>query len=750
MTGNNFRLPIAPLVVRMFADSHWRKIMRWITAAIVSVMICPALCLAQALADRIPGDAILYIGWQGTDAPGAGYDGSHLQALLDASQMRQFLSESLPKLIDHVAAQDHDAADAMRSAMDLSGLLLRHPTALYFGGMEMTGPQPMPKVALLCDAGADSATLTQQINDLLAKAGPDVPFKCTTAGTLVVVSISPMAEHPDNPLSANKDFTTAMSQVGQQPVGAFYLNGTAAWAFVDQMMQMAPPEAQQHWPKIRDALGLAGVKSIAASSGFDGKNWSSQLMIAAPQPRSGALAAMATEPLSDELMALIPQSSTVAGGGTFDLAGLVTGVLNAVGQFAPPDVNAQVQQGIAQANQMLGLDIQKDFFGAFGTQWVYYCDPTAMGNGPLGMTIVNRPKDAQQLQASMEKIEGFANAILQQQLRQAHVTVAFRQTTVNNASVHYLATPLISPAWAIKDGTWYFGLYPDVVAAAMKRQAGGPSIKENPAYQQVMKELNGPDKFQSFSFADLPKTVPLQYQALIMVSRLYGGLGDLAGMETPAMLLPPLDVLQAQTEPAGAIAWTDHAGFHAKSISPFPGAEGLAAGQSLSPATVGTVAMTTAILLPSLNRARSSANRVASMSNLRQIGTGCLMYASNNQGAFPPDLGTLVNGENLAAAVFINPSGSTKLPDMTGMSPDDIAKWVNDNSDYTYVAAGIKVADPNMALTVIAYEKSDNHGEGKNILFGDGHIEFQRLAQARQTIENTANANGGRTAGGGL
>jgi hypothetical protein len=695
------------------------------------------------LSDHIPGDAILYIGWQGTDAPGSAYDGSHTQAILDASQLRQFLNESFPKLIDRVAQQDKDAADILQTVMDLSGTALRHPTALYFGGMDATGGQPMPKVAWICDAGSDAAALTQKINDLLAKGGPGVPFKCATVGQTVVVSIAPMAEHPDNPLSANKDFTAVIGQLNQQPMGVFYMNGTAAWAFVDQMMQMAPPEAQQHWPQLRDALGLSGVKAIAATCGFDGKNWSSQLMVAAPQPRSGALAAMTTEPLADDLINLIPQSSTMAGAGSFDVAGFVAGILNLVQQLHP-DVAVQVQQGIAQANQMLGIDIQKDFLGSFGTQWAYYTDPTAIGNGLMGLTIMNRPKNAAQLQAALEKIEGFANAMLLQQLQQAHVTVAFRQTTVNNTTVHYLATPLFSPAWAIQNGTWYWGLFPDVPAAALKRPAGGPSIHDNPAYQQVMKELGAPNQVQSFSFVDLPKTVPMTYQALIMISRLYGGLGDLAGMESPAMLLPPLDVLEAQTEPAGAIAWSDDAGFHAKAIAPYPGAEALASGQTMSPAMVGEGALMASVMLPSMNRARSTANRVKSASNMRQIGQAILLYSNDNNGAYPPDLGTLIKTENIAGEAFINPNESNQLPpDWANLAPDDKVKWVNENADYVYVGAGMKQSDPNLATAIVAYEKSDNKGDGKNILYGDGHIEFQNLAAARQQIESTGKATGG-------
>ncbi len=50
---------------------------------------------------------------------------------------------------------------------------------------------------------------------------------------------------------------------------------------------------------------------------------------------------------------------------------------------------------------------------------------------------------------------------------------------------------------------------------------------------------------------------------------------------------------------------------------------------------IGIIAVLISILLPSLARARDSANTVACLSNLRQIGMGALMYAQDNKGKLP-------------------------------------------------------------------------------------------------------------------
>ena len=58
---------------------------------------------------------------------------------------------------------------------------------------------------------------------------------------------------------------------------------------------------------------------------------------------------------------------------------------------------------------------------------------------------------------------------------------------------------------------------------------------------------------------------------------------------------------------------------------------------------IGIIALLISILLPALSRAKENANRVACLSNLRQIGGAMIMYTNANRGWFPFSAGL---GEN--------------------------------------------------------------------------------------------------------
>jgi prepilin-type processing-associated H-X9-DG protein len=71
---------------------------------------------------------------------------------------------------------------------------------------------------------------------------------------------------------------------------------------------------------------------------------------------------------------------------------------------------------------------------------------------------------------------------------------------------------------------------------------------------------------------------------------------------------------------------------------------------------------------------------------------------------------------------------------------------VNEHTDYVYLGAGMNSTVG--AETIVLYEKPGAHGkQGMNMLFGDGHVEFQLMPNAMRMIQDQQ---AGRKGGGGL
>jgi prepilin-type processing-associated H-X9-DG protein len=142
--------------------------------------------------------------------------------------------------------------------------------------------------------------------------------------------------------------------------------------------------------------------------------------------------------------------------------------------------------------------------------------------------------------------------------------------------------------------------------------------------------------------------------------------------------------------------------------------------------------MLISVMLPSLCRSRETANRVKCASNLKQIGLAISLYAQDHGGQYPHLLAVLPSVEDITAEVMTCPSSNDERPAAT-----DIAEIVAELTaaemnapghkhcmSYVYIGQALTQKTAT-ETTVVAYEPLENHdGDGTNVLFGDGHVEF--------------------------
>lgn len=696
---------------------------RWLCALLLFVV--PALVGAQPLADKLPEGTIVYLGWRGGDDPGPGYADSHLQAILAESNLRKVFTQMVPAAIARIARERRDAEQPLRIAFELMQHGWRKPLALAVTGIDYESFEtPVPKIVLLSKAGADAPALHQRLGGLLRGVPREVPLKVALVDDTVVLSLgyadAATALAGNASLAKNTAFRSALEKVHADATLVFYVDVERIIAELDAAVGrfVDDEQALTYYGKIRDASGLAGMKRLVATSAFENRQWSTRLFVEVPAPRSGLTSLADGEPLDQQVLKIVPRDATFVATARFDAAALV-GVLRQIVNDVDPQFGEFFERGLGAASIVIGRNIETDLLEPLGEHWIAYRAPGIAGNSLLGTVVANKLDDAEKARQGLATLSIFLNNTVNTLLRRggAPIEIAGRSVMFGQTRVHYIATPLVSPAWAIDGGYLYLGLYPQTVAGAVRHASkSGPSILDNESFKRVLEQL-GDKQVDSLSFTDLPRIAPESYASLLALSRLVLGIGDLFGVASPEPVLPTYDVIANNLAPTGSISWSDDRGFHSRAIEPFPGSSLLQIGDLGG--LVQGAPLAAAVLMPSLSRAREKANRVKSASNLRQIGMVCLLHANDNRGAYPKDL--------LAAAVALD-VGREVFDSPLGDAP---------GGDYAYLYFdGLR--DTVGAEVVIAYDRASfDRGEGTNVLFGEGHVEWLSREQFQRALQRS-------------
>lgn len=705
--------------------------MKRIALVLFFAALFPLFSHAQPLADRVPQNAIVYFGWQGSQSMPPQYAQSHLKAILDQSDLPTLLDEYLPRVAEQFMDEDEEFAQAMLAFAKIGGPIWRYPTACYFTGFDISKPrQPRPKAAIICQAGDEADALQQQISQLMERAGTNTAeIRLLRQQDLVILAFGIEAEllaEPANSIAANDNFKQALTQVQKTPVLVGYADIEALLTQIDELIAKGPDqEARDTWPKLKDAFGVSAAKRLIFTGGFDGPDWATQAFLDAPKPRTGMLA-FAETPISDQSLKTVPQSAAWFAAMKLDLAAVVDQIRTGAGKV-DPQARQTVDQGLAAARMAIGADLQQQLFAALGDEWVIYADPESAGHGLLGITLVNRLRDTASAQRSMGRLEIFINNFLAGNL-DPDVEMRFTPHKIGEMTLHYISLPGIAPTWTIVNDTLIVGAYPQVVIAAADALSDQTSILDNASFVALRNKL-GPNASDLY-YADTQILADEAYQAALMISQLLVGAGDMNHMSLPPLVVPPLNRIRAELTPTAGFSWADDAGWRLNGRAPIPGA------QVIGPQTsIGIAAMVTAVALPAVNSARERAHRVQSAANLRQIGQGIMLYRVDNK-KMPADLGQILTNAEMSANVFINSAWSELPPEVEQMTSEQQAEWVNANSDYIYIGASLKGFEN--AEHILAYEDPEKSGgEGINVLYMDGHVEWRSDTQA---IVNQAQA----------
>ena len=701
------------------------------------------------LAERVPEDAIVYIGWRGVDAVN-NYTGSHFAGFVESWDLPGAIHDQLIPMVRR--EEGDEAGEALSHVIEIMRIMFHRPWCFYVGQVDVSAlPDDLrAPIAIVCDAGDKAEQLEDMIQSLMAmdkhpsdairviRHGNTVAMlsKHTPAGAVARLGIAD-AEQVAAPLSLNKRFTEAMTGRVEQPMGAMYVDLAAVRKTAEQAIKQNEPDDHGKFVAVVEALGVDRVGRLVWTGGIDGKDWRETTWIESPAPHRGMLSMMVGEGLDQKTLTATPRTATWMSASRFDLGKVIPIVRDVIDRIGEPDMKQAFEKGLVESTNATGIDLEK-LLGAFGDQWLIYGDFSAAG--PLGMNfmIANFVRDPDQLKQSLTLLESKVNEQLADS--DGMMKLQIKSTPVEDTTVSYLNFPMISPAWSVYRDRLYISLSP----AAVRTRIGFDQLQVTPITAsddfKMMRKKIGRDAVASIAYADLRQTTPQILGQLAMYAQMLA-------MQAPASpdgqafdpmrFLPAMEKLLPHLGPTMTASWLDDSGIHAETATPFPGADLFSPAGGTSTTVIAGGAMGAGILLPSLTRSREIANRTVCSVNLSGMYKAAYTYSITNKDKFPPNMATMVQ-EGLMGIKSLGCANDANFQTRTfpevPLDDPKVAAWIDEHASYVYLG-GTKTANIRPD-DIFAYEKLGLHDdEGINICFGDGHVEFVNLDEAVKLLK---------------
>lgn len=680
----------------------------------------------EILCQKLPANTFGFVATSGMDNFGDDFNASLLGQISADPQVRSFFEQLIASVSK---AEDFNKVGLSKDYVTFAKELLRSPTVLALAANPENASE-QPVFFLLSKTVTDKTQLKKVFETAIRDVIDSGKIrKQEISGNIAYVSSDPnqcdlfyVVQMNDYFLAAINDKTyTLISQLSNGSVNSelsgrlksipssqdafsYYIDCQKILSLIEKE-SLTDPDAGT-FKTVLQSLGLYEMRYALFHGGFDGKNIVMQGTLKSPSSQ-GIWNAIG--PVDRAMFQYVDPKAMQAGVMYLNPSQLYDSVLVAIDQ-ADPKTGEQARAKITEVEAMLEFKLRDDFVGNLeGSFMVYslpaYASPELMSGGYV---LTARLKDPEKIKTCLLSL---GNVIQSMSENQMQVTSQPMDSgnEVHIWAVSILAMMQIIPSWTIEKDTLIFTSHPTLTKKVVGQFASKnpDSLVSDPRYAALLNSV------PSDAFAIGLSDSKTEAQQLVqMLQRFWpmltmGAMNE--GLQLPIML-PSIDAYIEQMEPGFRYARKTNDGiewyYHGTGLEASSG--GAAGG-----------AMGMAILMPALSKTKKVAQRVVSSTNLKSIGTACMVYANDYDDKFPSNLDVLIKECDLSPETLVSPRKPKNF----------------DGPSYILIE-GLTTEAP--ASVILAYENPVFCSDGKvNVLYADGHISVEDKPQAKQALQKT-------------
>jgi hypothetical protein len=382
-----------------------------------------------SLQSRIPADSLVFLSLETGGATRANLANTAVWKLIHDPEMQAFLQpakEALKKLVDQKMQEIPPLVIKLMQQLDN----IEGQVAVALVGMDGERPDLVASI----DFGDHTDAFVSFLEEMRKEVDPEgetlktetkdgktwwsvseggMPITATISDTAFVIgtsaervaSVVAGGAEGQPSLGTSPEFQGLRTQVGGDGLVAFaYGNVASAFShFADDM----PEEAT----KMVHGLGVDQIQAAGYGLAIQGDGFMDTLAIHAPGADRGILPLMRLPAMTR------PTTLAYAPAGTFYWAEVrapfdqILTRVRGLMKMVEPDATSQIEEGLAQADKHLGVDVEKDVLGGLSdTMGVYAALPETGGLYPE-VAVILRPKEPAAYEAVFQRLtQGIASA----------------------------------------------------------------------------------------------------------------------------------------------------------------------------------------------------------------------------------------------------------------------------------------------------------------------------------------------------